>query len=364
MLIFRYFCREIFIAVSSITLIMLIILLVGQAAAYLRTIANGGAAISFFSKFMLINVPFLITYVLPFAFYFGLLIVYGRFYADSEMVVMQASGFSHSRLFFYSMSIALVIMMLMAYLVFIADPTLVSKRGKILAYSKANILQTLVPGQFTVLNGGELILYAAKATHDKTHLQNVFFAQLHKTDKQPRHDQWTVNFVAEAHRVVNDNGHAYLQTTKGYLYKGIPGDLDYNILKYRDYSYLLKDDTISGDYDRLDGMPTAQLWLQRGDVLALSELEWRVSLVLEVLILTLFAIPLSRVQPRQGRYTKFLPAVLFYLVYINMLFVARYLLENNMVGAHLGLWWAHLFMLIIIGIYYARVYHLLAWMNQ
>ncbi len=355
MLIFRFFCREIFAVVSVIVLVVLAILLMSQAAVYLSDITYGKVAVGFFGRFMLINIPFLISYVLPFAFYFGLLFAYGRFYAESEMVVMQAAGFSNGRLFFYSMIMAIMVMVIVATLVFVVNPIVMSERGKILRYSKTHILQTIIPGQFKVLNEGKLIVYASKATHDRTRLQNIFLAQLNETTEKPSGNRWTVNFATEAYRTVHDNSDVYLQTRNGHLYKGIPGGLDYHIVSYKDYSYLLEGNTISGEYHRLDGMPTTQLWLQRGDILALSEFEWRVSLVLQVLILTLFAIPLSRVQPRQGRYAKFLPAVLFYLVYVNMLFIAKYLLENNIASTRLGLWWAHGCMLIIISMYYAKV---------
>ena len=354
MLIFRYLCREVFALVTVIMLVMLAILLMSQAALYLSGTANGSLSISFFGKFMLIDVPFITSYVLPFAFYFALLLAYSRFYADSEMVVMQTSGFSNRRLFFYSMSIAIVVMIIVAYLVFIANPILASERGKFSHYSEANILRTIIPGEFKVLNQGKLVLYAAKANHDKSRLQSVFFAQLDNNVDQQWRNRWTINFATEAHRVIRDNGHAYLQTANGYQYKGIPGSLNYSILQYKDYSYLLGN-SISINYHGLSGVSTTQLWLQRNNVLALSEFEWRVSLVLQVLVLTLFAIPLSRVQPRQGRYAKILLAVLFYLVYVNVIFVARYLLENNMISTCLGLWWAHLFMLLLIGLY--KVYH-------
>ena len=356
MLIFRYICREVIAVVAAILLIMLIITLMSQAAGYLGGIAHGAVAVSFFGKLMLINIPFLVSYILPFAFYFGLLLAYGRIYADSEMVVLQASGFSNRRLFAYSMVLAVVVMLIVGYLILIVNPTLLAAKGKILHGSKTNILQTIVPGQFRVLNDGKLILYVSKANHDRTHLQDIFLAELNQRAKKPTDDQWSVNFVNGAQQVLQGNGYPYLQTKDGYQYKGIPGQPEYNILKYKDYNYLLKDQVESIKYNNLDGVSTAMLFHRTHDVASLSELEWRISLVLQVIILTLFAIPLSRVQPRQGRYAKFLPAVLFYLVYVNVLFMAKYLLENGKVSMNVGLWWAHLLMLLIILIYYAKTY--------
>ena len=87
-----------------------------------------------------------------------------------------------------------------------------------------------------------------------------------------------------------------------------------------------------------------------------GELQWRVSLILQIIILTLMAIPLSQIEPRHGRYGKILPAILFYFLYANLLFLARYLFVNKLSYQPLGLWWVHIVMLIIIGIYSARKY--------
>ena len=356
MLIFRYICREVMLVVSAIVLIMLIILLMGQATNYLGKIAHGAVAARFLAEFIVLNIPFLISYILPFAFYFGLLLAYGRFYADSEMVVLQASGFSTRRLFFYSMIPALLVMIIVAYLILILNPKLISMQGKLLESAKANILQTVIPGQFKSINNGKLILYVSKIANDKKHLQNVFVAQLDRLGKHSNENRWAVNFITSASQVVGDKGHSYLQTADGYQYRGVPGALDYSILKYKKYNYLIKDNSGSVKYDRLDGMRTSELMARTNDVNALSELEWRISLVLQVAILTLFAIPFSRIQPRQGRYAKFLPATLFYLLYINLIFIARSLLENQTINARLGLWWAHLVMLVIVLLYYAKTY--------
>ena len=62
---------------------------------------------------------------------------------------------------------------------------------------------------------------------------------------------------------------------------------------------------------------------------AAAELQWRFALPISVLMLALLAIPLSHVRPRQGRYSHILPAILIYIVYMNLLFIARNWVERN-----------------------------------
>jgi lipopolysaccharide export system permease protein len=62
----------------------------------------------------------------------------------------------------------------------------------------------------------------------------------------------------------------------------------------------------------------------------------------------LLAVPASRVQPRSGRYLGLLPAVLIYIVYINLLNLARHWLELGILPQALGMWWVHGLMLLLV----------------
>jgi lipopolysaccharide export system permease protein len=61
-----------------------------------------------------------------------------------------------------------------------------------------------------------------------------------------------------------------------------------------------------------------------------------------VLILTLLAIPLSELEPRQGRYARVGLVILIFFIYSNLLSAARTWLEKGVVSPQLGLWWPHL----------------------
>ena len=50
--------------------------------------------------------------------------------------------------------------------------------------------------------------------------------------------------------------------------------------------------------------------------------QWKISLPLLTLIISLIAIPLSRLRPRQGRYQKVLPALLIFVGYLGFLILA------------------------------------------
>jgi lipopolysaccharide export system permease protein len=64
-----------------------------------------------------------------------------------------------------------------------------------------------------------------------------------------------------------------------------------------------------------------------------------------VLVVALLAVPLSKTNPRQGRYVQMIPAILLYIVYLVSLNAARGSIEDG--GGVLSLWAVHgLFMSI------------------
>ena len=355
MRIFRYLCREVAMTTIAIWFVLLIIMLISQSAVYLAAIARGSVAFSYFGKLILLNIPFLTAIMIPFAFYFGLLLAYGRLYADSEMVVLQASGFSQRRLFSYTALITCVVFIFSAFLILYLNPRIINQKGKILMFSASNILQSLIPGEFKSINDGQTIIYVGSANHNKTKLKDIFVAKLAGKGKTSFQDAWYISYATSAHQITRFE-HSYLQNNDGYAYNGIPGQVSYSIMKYQTFAGLAQNNNISQEYTRLDGTSTLRLWQMSNNLQALSELQWRISMVLAVAILAMLAIPLSQVRPRQGRYAKFLPAILFCFIYLNLLFVARTLLENGTTNRAFGLWWVHVLMLLMVLIYYAISY--------
>ncbi|MDL4864792.1 LptF/LptG family permease, partial [Halomonas elongata] len=74
---------------------------------------------------------------------------------------------------------------------------------------------------------------------------------------------------------------------------------------------------------------------------AMAQLQWRLSLPPMVFILTLMAMPLSRVNPRQGRFAKLLPAIFLYVAYLSLLLAALDAIARGAWPAMVGMWPIH-----------------------
>jgi lipopolysaccharide export system permease protein len=60
-----------------------------------------------------------------------------------------------------------------------------------------------------------------------------------------------------------------------------------------------------------------------------------------VFILTLLAMPLSRVNPRQGRFAKLLPAIFLHVAYLSLLLAALDAIGRGSLPAAIGMWPIH-----------------------
>ena len=151
---------------------------------------------------------------------------------------------------------------------------------------------------------------------------------------------------------VQADGNRYLVLENGYRYDGNPGQADYRAIKYDTYGVLLPKPEVSEEVTDREAIPTSQLFGQKR-LRERAELQWRLSLPILVFVVTLLAVPLSRVNPRQGRFLKLLPAILLYMAYLTMLISVRGALEKGKLPIGLGMWWVHgLFLLIGLGLLY------------
>jgi lipopolysaccharide export system permease protein len=78
-----------------------------------------------------------------------------------------------------------------------------------------------------------------------------------------------------------------------------------------------------------------------------AQLQWRISLILMVPIVTLIAFPLSKVNPRQGRFARLFPAIVLFMVYISLLIAMTGMIEKRTLKPEIGLWSLHIVYLFI-----------------
>ncbi|MEY8215767.1 MAG: LptF/LptG family permease, partial [Colwellia sp.] len=73
-----------------------------------------------------------------------------------------------------------------------------------------------------------------------------------------------------------------------------------------------------------------------------ATMQWRIAFPLACILLTLVAVPLSAVSPRQGKFGKMLPALMLFLGYFLLLTAMRSGIERQALPVGVGLWPIHI----------------------
>ena len=79
-----------------------------------------------------------------------------------------------------------------------------------------------------------------------------------------------------------------------------------------------------------------------------AELQWRWSLPLSAVLFAALGVPLSHSTPREGRYGRLFTGILIYVLFSNLLSVARNWMDRGVTPIELGLWWVHGLLLLLI----------------
>ncbi|WP_427979217.1 LPS export ABC transporter permease LptF [Agarivorans sp.] len=343
MLIFRYLFKETAKTQLAVLAVLLLIFTSQKFVRVLAQAAEGNIAGEIIAKVMLLNMPAFMILILPISMFIGVLVAHGRLYADSEMVVLQACGYSTAQLLRDTMILGLISTLAAGFNTLYLSPYTNDLEQKLFDQMDAEAgISVLVQGRFESLGGG-VVTFVEQIENKGQHLEKVFVAHTPRGDDDTRP---SVVMAKEGGIERRADGSQWMVLKDGKRYEQAPDQLDFNILHFERYKVYLREQQSNPSQQRLYSMPTAQLWGSQ-ELNQIAELQWRLSLPLTIPILTFMVVPLAAVNPRQGRYAKLLPAILLYLSYYLMLSAARSALEDGKLAPEIGLWSVHALMLLI-----------------
>ena len=337
MIVFRYLSRQLLQAMAAVTLVLLVVALTGRFIQYLGQAVAGELATDALFLLIVFRLPDFLLVIVPLAFFLSILLVYGRMYAENEMVVLIASGFSERKLVRMSLGFAALVMLLVGSLSLVLAPWGVRQTEELLqAQKNLTEVDLIVAGQFQSFGGGARVTHAERvSTPDagERQLQGVFVAT--GADAAPR-----ILIAERARPVVEPDGSRFMQLSNVAQYDGIPGAADYTVSRSQTQSIRLPDARERELILEEETLSTLAL-VGSADLARIAELQWRIATLLLVPILTLIAVPLSRVGPRQGRYSRLVPAALLYATYFVLLQYCRDAISVGELSPSLGMWWVH-----------------------
>jgi len=331
LIIFRYLSRELFTSMAAVTGILLMILMSSRLIYQLTAAAAGKIPLEIVFFTLLLRMPSFLEMILPLSLFIAILLAYGRLYAESEMTVLTATGFSNTRLLGYTLLPAGFITLMVAFFSLYLSPLGAQKMEDL--YRKQATMtefELLAPGRFQGTDKGTRVTYTEGLSDDKSQMNNVFIA-----------DGNTILLAKSGTQQVNaDTGSRFLELHQGKRFDIAPGKLDVEILDFDLYGVKIAGEQAERRKIKKEAVPTSELF---GSDLArhVSQLQWRFSLIIMVPICAMIAFPLSKVNPRQGRFARLFPAIILFMVYITLLISLRGMLSKGSISPALGMWWVH-----------------------
>ncbi len=126
----------------------------------------------------------------------------------------------------------------------------------------------------------------------------------------------------------------------GQRFEGVPGSAEFRTVRFAEHVIPVQVPVGDDAVRDLEARPSASL-LHASDPKLRAELDWRVAMPLMCLVLTVLAVPLARLRPRQGRYARVWVAILIFLLYSQLISVGKVWIARGNAPVYLGLWWTH-----------------------
>ncbi len=350
MLVFRYLIAEVFKSQLSIFLVLMTIFTSHKFVRILADASEGDIPGQVVASVILLNLPQLAGLILPLSVFLGVLLAYGRIYADSEMTIFHACGISE----WYVTRVTLVFTCFMAVLTAVVtlyfSPMAAEYEYQVKEKAEANSgLSTVIAGRFQETGNAKAVMFVEGINADNTELQRVFVAQMNGKQKDGivldnplgGHNRNTIVYAKSGHVEDEASGEQKLVLNQGRRYQGAVDQPDYEIVEFGQYEIQIREQAVERKRRKISAYPTSAL-LGDPQLDAQAEFQWRIGIPIAVFILTFIAVPMSSVKPRQGKFAKILPAVLLYLGYFILLIVGKSWINDGKVPAAIGLWWVHL----------------------
>ena len=337
MILFRYICKEIFQTSFSVILILLLIVSSGRLAKYLAQASIGDLSSNIVFSVILYRIPDFLPLVIPLGFFIGILLALGRLYSDNEMIIISNSGISKSRILSFILIPSILVSTLVAYLILFAAPASLHMVQSLLQQSSKDTSYNFIqPGKFQIYEEGKKVSYIDSYNNEKNILNDILLVDYDELGRLLIIRSNSAKFFQED---IHSSKDIFL--FDGKIYQGEVDQLDYRITTFQEHAHKLNSPKTKEKLKLAVGSkPTSEL-IGSSSHTEIAALHWHLSFPLVVLVVSVFALGLSKTNKRIGRYTKLLPAILIYIIYIICITATRVSIESASMSP-IMLWISHL----------------------
>jgi len=267
--------------------------------------------------------------LIPISLYFGVILGFGRLYADSEMKAFMACGINPYRILLTVFALSCLVAVLVGIFSLYLRPLAYEQSYRLKAEGEAGFrISNLDAGHFYERRNGSLVFFAENIDQGQQKLREVFVQSEHGDDIQvfsAREAQEHIDSQTGISIPVLFDGFEYKLTREGEI-KHISG-----------FSRLaIYPQELEAEYKRK--AESTQNLLQSDSRKDIAELQWRFLAPFSAILMGLLGVPLSRASPRQGKYAKIFTATVIFFVYYFTGLMVKTLVEQGILPIIPGLW--------------------------
>ena len=285
--------------------------------------------------------------------FLAIILAVTQLYKNSEAIVMNSLGLGDKHFIVYLRPLVTVSFLALLFLTTTAVPWSKQQKNIIEEENKnASEFSFIKEGEFEEFQNGEIVFYASESsTPDSKAEQNMEEIFISAKSKENS----IIVLASEATKYTDPKtNNVYLRLKNGTRYQDISGSENKNILNFDQYNLQI----ISGDiqntitqYTAIEGIKTLELLKGEGPLVS-AELQWRLSLPIGLLILSVLGVLLGKATPRSGKSIGLLIGVIIFMLYNNGLLIAKNSVERGELNPIIGLWSVHLLLLLLTYMFY------------
>ncbi len=347
MIIFQYLLKEVAKTQFAVFFVLMTIFISQKFVRILSSASEGNIPGQLVMTFIALKIPDLAGMMLPLSFFLGVLLAYGRIYADSEMTVLHACGVSEWYIVRVTLVLAFITALLTGLFTLLLAPMAAEHEYQVKQKLAADSgLSSLVAGRFQKTSNNDAVIFI----HDKNKRDNsfnkVFLAQL---PDETMGDASVINsslvYAQKGQIIEEELGLKSLLLTDGVRYQSDVRSNEFQSVAFKEYYIQIEDQKTEQKHRKLSAISSATLFSPPTLELIAeysATIQWRIAFPIACIILTFIAVPLSSVNPRQGKFAKMLPALMLFLAYFLLLTSMRSGVEKQSIPIMLGLWPIHI----------------------
>ncbi len=371
MILKHYINKDIYRATGGILLVLILIFVSSRFVRYIQLALDGTISAKAVFALLALQIPAVAGFLLPLSFFIAILLTFGRLYSDNELVVVHGLGIGQRDLAKMLLPMAFVFALIAGSLSTLLTPWAIAQSKVLMAEQAAQAkLGIFSAGRFRENSSKDGIVFV-ESKSDNGVITGVFSVsrtssrddqlttelkiQTAKQGRQWENEDTGVNYL------VLEQGQVFVREKKLTQEKPLfqidqSSQIDQPSQKIDDesslssggwqitefasfYNRIVQDDSIQVK-NNTKSTSTFELFRHSGKE-QWAAIHWRLAAPLSIPLICLLAVPLSRTQPRQGKFARLLPSIMIYLIYVLLMMYSRKLIETGQIPSLLGFWWIH-----------------------